>query len=189
VNFILNLDTPIPDKLTPMVVAVTGTPILASLFAVNLVSGTAGIVTIQAATSRAAVGATSAVAGVATSGTAVTTTAVATGAGTGAAGAASVAILSAQGLILGSIGLACYGADKDTWDCWKPILMDNSVEPSRGITLRDLSFVAENIRNERFRLSPVLINDTLAFHANRIQTHRQGRGPYDLSPLHKSIDQ
>ncbi len=185
-----------------MVVAAAGTPVLASLFAVNLVSGTAGIATIQAAVSGAVVEATTAVAGAAASGTAVTTAAVATGAATGAAGAASVAILSAQGLILGSVGLACCGADRDTWDCWKPILEDNLVEPSRGITLCDLwnhpnleqmavdtdnaSLVAENIRNERFRLSPVIVKDPLAFHANRIQTAVIGKEDVHSTSLHST---
>jgi hypothetical protein len=59
------------------------------------------------------------------------------------------------------------------------------VEPSCGITLRGLwnhpnlkqmtvdidsvSFVAENIRGERFHLSPAIVNNTLAYHANPIQ--------------------
>jgi hypothetical protein len=60
--------------------------------------------------------------------------------------------------------------------------MDNSVGLSRGIALRDLynhpnlrrmtadgdGFVAENIRGEQFRLSPVDIDGALAFHATPI---------------------
>ena len=32
------------------------------------------------------------------------------------------------------------------------------------------TFIAENIRGDRFRLSPVIINDGLAYHANLIGT-------------------
>jgi hypothetical protein len=89
----------------------------------------------------------------------------------------------------GPIGWAVVGCNKNddhngdnnyTWDCWKPVVMDDSVGLSRGITLRDLynhpnlkqltidgnDFVAENIGGERFRLSPVEVEGTLAFHAS-----------------------
>jgi len=74
------------------------------------------------------------------------------------------------------------GDSSYTWDCWKPVVMDDSVGLSRGITLRDLckhpnlkqmtfdgsDFIAENIRDEQFRLSPVEVKGTLAFHASPI---------------------
>jgi hypothetical protein len=57
--------------------------------------------------------------------------------------------------------------------------MEDSVVPSRGINLRDLhnhpnlrqmtvydeSFIVENIRGEQFRLLPVPVDGTLAYHA------------------------
>jgi hypothetical protein len=60
--------------------------------------------------------------------------------------------------------------------------MDDSVSLSRGIALRDLynnpnlrrmavdgdGFVAENVRGEQFRLSPVDVDGALAFHATPI---------------------
>lgn len=102
--------------------------------------------------------------------TAITTGAVSTGALSGAATASTFA---------GPIGWAILGANGYTWDCWKPVVIDKSIGPSRGITLRDLynhpnlrritingdGFIAENVRNEQFHLSPVDINGSLAFHA------------------------
>jgi hypothetical protein len=71
------------------------------------------------------VGATGAVTtAAAAGGTAVTSAAITVGAAAGAVVTAAPVILTAQGLILGSIGLACCGADGYTWDCWKPIVMD-----------------------------------------------------------------
>jgi len=45
---------------------------------------------------------------------------------------------------LGPLAIALIGTSFDrekndiTWDCWKPILHDNSIEPSSGIFLKDL---------------------------------------------------
>jgi hypothetical protein len=100
--------------------------------------------------------------------------------GTLAAGAAEGAVTSA--ILSGPFGWSLLGADGYTWDCWKPVVMDNLVGLSRGIALRDLydypnlrhmtidseGFVAENIRGERFRLSPVDVGGALAFHATPI---------------------
>ncbi|KAK7422463.1 hypothetical protein QQZ08_009451 [Neonectria magnoliae] len=112
----------------------------------------------------------------------------------GAAEAAAAAILSGAAstaalegavtasMFAGPIGWAIVGADGYTWDCWKPVVMDDSITASRGITLRDLykhtnlrrmiiegdGFVAENVRSEKFRLSPVDVDGTLAFHATSI---------------------
>jgi hypothetical protein len=67
-----------------------------------------------------------------------------------------------------------------TWDCWKPVVRDTSTRPSDGVTLRCLAahpnvrsvsldqggLLAENIFGERFRLTPVSVERTLAFHAS-----------------------
>ena len=135
----------------------------------------------------------------------VPTAAAATGVGTASAGAAVLAVGEgavvgvgaiggggsagiALATLVGPIGWAVVGCNKNddhnggsgyTWDCWKPVVMDDSVGLSRGITLRDLynhtnlkqmtvdgnDFVAENIRSEQFRLFPVEVEGTLAFHA------------------------
>ena len=78
--------------------------------------------------------------------------------------------------------MAICGADKYSWDCWKPIVIDDSVGLSSGIALRDLwnhpnlrrmtidseGFVADFLRDERFHLSPVDVDGALAFHATAI---------------------
>jgi len=110
--------------------------------------------------------------------------------GAGALGGGSSAGIALATLV-GPIGWAVVGCNKTdnhngesgyTWDCWKPVVMDDSIGLSRGITLRDLcnhqnlkqmtvdgnNFVAENIRGEQFRLSPVEVKGTLAFHATPI---------------------
>jgi hypothetical protein len=107
--------------------------------------------------------------------------------GAGAIGGGSGAGI-ALATLAGPVGWAVVGCSKNndhngdrgyTWDCWKPVVMDDSVGLSRGITLRDLynhpnlkqmtvdgnDFVAENARGEQFRLSPVEVKGTLAFHA------------------------
>lgn len=100
--------------------------------------------------------------------------------GTLLSGAAQGAVTAAT--LSGPLGWAVLGANGHTWDCWKPVVMDDSTTPSCGITLRDLynhpnlremvadsnGFLAENIRGEQFRLSPVDANGTLAFHATAI---------------------
>jgi hypothetical protein len=103
-------------------------------------------------------------------------------AGLGATGAAYTTVLAnalTASAFAGPIGAAVVGADGHTWDCWKPVVMDDSVGLSHSITLRDLfnhpnlrrmtvdgnNFIAENIRGEQFRLSPVSVDGTLAFHA------------------------
>jgi hypothetical protein len=134
-----------------------------------------------------------AIAGAAATGTTVSGVVagtVASGAASGAVtavttGAASASALSGAvtaSMFAGPIGWAILGADGYTWDCWKPVVMDDSVSLSRGIALRDFynhpnlrcmtvdgdGFVAENIRGEQFRLSPVDVDSALAFHATPI---------------------
>ncbi|KAK6345874.1 hypothetical protein TWF730_010217 [Orbilia blumenaviensis] len=92
--------------------------------------------------------------------------------------------------LMGPVGAAVVGCNKDddrsgsgdmyTWDCWKPVIRDTSAERSKGMTLRCLAahpnvqsvsvsqdglFVG-NIFGERFCLSPVSFEGTLAFHAS-----------------------
>lgn len=72
--------------------------------------------------------------GAAVSGTAALGTA---GVGAGSATAATV------GFLAGPVGWLCLGTDlvknQDlTFDCWKPLLHDKSVEPSKGKLLRDV---------------------------------------------------
>ena len=100
----------------------------------------------------------------------------------GAAGAVAPGALSGATAALaavGPFGWAILGADGHSWDCWKPVVLDESRKPSRGITLHDLcnhsnlrgiivdgdGFVTENIRAQMFRLSPVDVDGVLAFHA------------------------
>jgi hypothetical protein len=67
-----------------------------------------------------------------------------------------------------------------TWDCWKPVIRDTSTLPSYGMTLHCLAthpnvryisldtdgLLVGNIFDERFRLTPVNVKGTLAFHAS-----------------------
>ena len=78
-----------------------------------------------------------------------------------------------------------------TWDCWKPVLHDESVEPSNGILLKDIVLdsrikdviIADNQNdsmfplislknkwNEEFRIDYVLLpkSKKLALHAVRL---------------------
>jgi hypothetical protein len=66
--------------------------------------------------------------------------------GAGAVGGGSSASI-ALATLAGPVGWAIVGCNKNndhtcdsgyTWDCWKPVVIDDSVGLSRGITLRDL---------------------------------------------------
>src|SRR5438045_2920013 len=66
--------------------------------------------------------------------------------GMGALGGGSSAGVTLA-MMVGPVGWAVVGYNKNgydtggssyTWDCWKPVVMDHSVEPSHGISLRDL---------------------------------------------------
>ncbi|KAK1839142.1 hypothetical protein CCHR01_18239 [Colletotrichum chrysophilum] len=157
------------------------------------VAGAAGVATSLAS----AAGATSFGAGVMAGGATSMTTIAAgffsslvSGATTGAVAAVQTAAASAGGLtgvasasfFAGPIGLAVVGDDGVSWDCWKPVVMETSEVPSRGMTLRDLhghrnmkqitidhnGFIAENVLGRRFRLSPVTVYGILTFHATII---------------------
>eukprot|EP00928_Gymnodinium_smaydae_P031656 TRINITY_DN2316_c0_g1_i4.p1 TRINITY_DN2316_c0_g1~~TRINITY_DN2316_c0_g1_i4.p1 ORF type:complete len:196 (-),score=25.69 TRINITY_DN2316_c0_g1_i4:431-1018(-) len=85
------------------------------------------------------------------------------------------------------IGMVVLGADASapavTWDCWKPILHDESVAPSRGRLLADVlndplvsesyvdaqSVFLRNRWNESWRIDPVVLPwGQIAAHASRI---------------------
>lgn len=101
------------------------------------VAGATGAATAAGAVTAAASAGTvgGAITGAAISGTAALGTA---SAGVGTAGAATV------GLLAGPVGWICLGtnlkkAGQDiTFDCWKPLVHDDSVEPSKGRLLRDV---------------------------------------------------
>lgn len=81
------------------------------------------------------------------------------------------------------MGIAVVGCDGYTWDCWKPVVRDDSTSPSRGMTLRDLAahsnvrfitlglggFIVGNTFGDYFRLSPVNVGGALAFHASHLE--------------------
>lgn len=162
--------------------AVVGSPALALGLASGAIESAivaVGGTAVATSTAAGAAGGTVvAVTGAALTGGTISAEAMVVSAITGAAGKLTTTVLSSV-VVGGPIGLAIVGADRLTWDCWKPVVMDNSVGTSRGITLCDLyshpnirqvtidsdSFIAENIRGQQFRLSPVSIEGTLAFHA------------------------
>ncbi len=105
--------------------------------------------------------------------------------GTGGSGSAGIALAT----LVGPIGWAVVGCQKNedqhgesgyTWDCWKPVDQDTSLRLSEAMTLRRLAahpnvrstsldqggFFMENTLGERFRLTPVSVEETLAFHAS-----------------------
>lgn len=136
------------------------------------------------------IGAAATVEGIA--GTAATTLAVGEGTvvglgviGSGGSSSAGIALAT----MVGPIGWFVVGCNKNddhnsnssyTWDCWKPIVRDTSPQPSSGMTLRCLAahsnvqsmtldqagILVGNIFGEHFRLTPVNVEGTLAFHAS-----------------------
>jgi ubiquitin len=113
-------------------------------------------------------------------------TAAATSAGTAVGG------LVTAGLVAGPVGWICLGAassadepstsdDVLTYDCWKPVLRDQSSEPSKGRCLHSVltdkrvqtvtalesgSLEVENVWHERFRIDAVVLpSGKLAAHA------------------------
>ncbi|CAG2001629.1 unnamed protein product [Fusarium graminearum] len=110
---------------------------------------------------------------------------VAAGTLAGGSGSAGIALATAAGplgwAIVGCSKNNCHNSDSSyTWDCWKPVVQDTSTQPSHGMALRDLvthrnvqsmsldqeGLFVENIFGERFRLTPVSVEGTLAFHAS-----------------------
>jgi hypothetical protein len=128
--------------------------------------------------------------------TGATTTALGEGAlvglgviGSGGSSSAGIALATA----CGPIGWFVVGCDKNnnhdsdssyTWDCWKPVVRDTSPRPSRGMTLRSLAahpnvrslsldqgrLLVGNTFGEHFRLTPVSVKGTVAFHASIISS-------------------
>ncbi|EUC27047.1 hypothetical protein COCCADRAFT_31365 [Bipolaris zeicola 26-R-13] len=105
----------------------------------------------------------------------------------GGSGSAGIALAT----FVGPIGWAVVGCKENnnqhgksgyTWDCWKPIIRDTSTVASDGMTLRCLAthpniqsmsfeqgeLLVENIFGEHFRLTPVNIEGSLAFHASTL---------------------
>lgn len=144
------------------------------------VAGTTG--TIGAVAEGAIVGAGVVAGGTAAVAEAAVTTGItsAIAAGTIAESASAAGIAAAT--IAGPVGIAIVGSDGYTWDCWKPVVRDDSTSPSRGMTLRRLAshpnvrfvtldlagFVVENTFGDSFRLSPLNIDGKLAFHAHQL---------------------
>ncbi|KAK3363982.1 hypothetical protein B0T25DRAFT_597651 [Lasiosphaeria hispida] len=74
------------------------------------------------------------------------------------------------------------GGSGYTWDCWKPVIRDASARPSRGMALRCLAahrnvqsvsldwgeLVVGNVFGERFRLTPVRVEGSMALHASML---------------------
>jgi hypothetical protein len=82
----------------------------------------------------------------------------------------------------GPIGWLTLGAGPaNSWDCWKPVVLDTSTAPSSGRLLRDVlqhpnvrgvdmdgpggSMVVTNVLNNRFNIVPVALPDGIALHA------------------------
>ncbi len=109
--------------------------------------------------------------------------------------ATSLALSGVAGVLSGPVGCLVLGATGDqqlgdaTFDCWKPVLHDDSLEPSNGMILRDIAddprvkevtavtnaepglpqLILRNIWDEKFRIEYVYLHSSqLAAHAIRI---------------------
>jgi hypothetical protein len=157
----------IAGVVTTIVTAGAATPVTAPAIAAATTGSAYSIPVLTGAAT-----ATSAVSGSAAIGTAVGSIAGASAGGTAAAAAGGAAIGSATsagvtsigaGIVSGPIGWTILGAEQDaathhigaTFDCWKPVLRDESTEPSSGKLLKDIlkdqrvkRIVVEESRNE-----------------------------------------
>ncbi|KAK6500850.1 hypothetical protein TWF506_003611 [Arthrobotrys conoides] len=108
---------------------------------------------------------------------------VATGA---VAGGSSAGIALAT--LAGPIGCLLVGCEEDnesgvTWDCWKAVVRDESVERSKGMEFRTLvghenvkgvrevnggRFLVENVFGEKFLVGGVEVGGRLALHASMV---------------------
>ncbi|KAM0364087.1 hypothetical protein ACHAO7_010076 [Fusarium culmorum] len=138
-----------------------------------------------------AVGAAAAAEGITAGGIGATVLAIGEGAfvGAGAMAGGSGSAGIALATFVGPVGWAVVGCSKNdchngdrsyTWDCWKPVIRDTSTQPSHGMALCDLvthqnvqsmsldqeRLLVDNIFGERFHLTPVSVEGTLAFHAS-----------------------
>ena len=156
-----------------------------------VVAGTSGGVAVGTAVGTATA------AGAITGAAGGTAGAVATGAVAGATSAAGVGgtgtgIAAALGIGSGPVGWIVLGAETGsdgsgiTYDCWKPVLHDTSVEPSTGMLLKDVmdhpnianvsvspgvvdglpNIVLENIWKEKFEVQYFVIRES-----NRLVCH------------------
>eukprot|EP00928_Gymnodinium_smaydae_P070959 TRINITY_DN5467_c1_g1_i3.p1 TRINITY_DN5467_c1_g1~~TRINITY_DN5467_c1_g1_i3.p1 ORF type:complete len:225 (-),score=38.06 TRINITY_DN5467_c1_g1_i3:233-907(-) len=143
--------------------------------------------TAAAAAGTAAAGASPAALGAGTAGTAAAANAV---------GAMFANPLWTLGQLASlGLGLVVVGAEAEasavTWDCWKPILHEKSIAPSRGRLLLDIlndpaisdysvgnhSVVVRNRWNESWRIDPVVLPwGQVAAHASQIMP-----SPFNLS--------
>eukprot|EP00928_Gymnodinium_smaydae_P070961 TRINITY_DN5467_c1_g1_i5.p1 TRINITY_DN5467_c1_g1~~TRINITY_DN5467_c1_g1_i5.p1 ORF type:complete len:225 (-),score=36.87 TRINITY_DN5467_c1_g1_i5:311-985(-) len=143
--------------------------------------------TAAAAAGTAAAGASPAALGAGTAGTAAAANAV---------GAMFANPLWTLGQLASlGLGLVVVGAEAEasavTWDCWKPILHEKSIAPSRGRLLLDIlndpaisdysvgnhSVVVRNRWNESWRIDPLVLPwGQVAAHASQIMS-----SPFNLS--------
>lgn len=163
----------------------TGGTAAAAGAAVGASFGAAGGATGTAAGVAGAIAGSTSAGAIAGAGAGLTAGAAATGAAAGATAAAAVGSsvvggtgLATVGLASGPIGWLLVGTTVNlseqhaTYDCWKPVLHDNSVEASSGMLLQDLcihpnishvsytaagdtdmpDIVVENIWNEKFKI-------------------------------------
>lgn len=105
--------------------------------ALQLLGATAGTTgTLGAVAEGAIVGAGVVAGGTAAVAEAAVTTGVASALAAGTIAESASAAGIAAVTIAGPVGIAVVGSDGNTWDCWKPVVRDDSASPSRGITLR-----------------------------------------------------
>ena len=152
---------------------------------------------VVAGTSGGVAAGTATAAGAITGAAGGTAGAVATGAVAGATSAAGVGgtgtgIAAALGIGSGPVGWIVLGTETGsdgsgiTYDCWKPVLHDTSVEPSTGMLLKDVmdhpnianvsvspgvvdglpNIVLENIWKEKFEVQYFVIRES-----NRLVCH------------------
>jgi hypothetical protein len=96
--------------------------------------------------------------------------------GAATSGAITGAITASS--LAGTLAMALVGADGYTWDCWKPVVMDESSNTSGRIMLHDLlhhpnirevvvnehGTQVKNIRDEEFLLSLVSLSCSSVCH-------------------------
>lgn len=138
------------------------------------------------AVGAAIAGATTSGAGIGTAGT-VIVGATASSAGLGTAGTAAAVVAGPVGwLVLGTSEIQLSSAF--TYDCWKPIIHDQSPEPSMGKTLKEVAmdervksviqvdnnthlphFIFENIWDEKFFIDYIQVGpNQICAHATKI---------------------
>lgn len=167
-----------------------GAPAIAGLgtgLVTTVVEGGAAVGT-AVATSAGTGAVAGAVTGAATSGSLV---AAGTGAAAGACSSAGLTSVAA-GIASGPVGWLLLGADTSnhtgqiTYDCWKPVLHDDSIEPSKGKLFKDViedprikqvelgtdnsPITLINVWNEKFEISSLTVpwSGQVVLHATKI---------------------